>query len=353
MAIPVEKLGLSPRSDSDTIGLGWLRDLPDIRDYNPKSKVIADMLAFFRGSSKLPESIDLRSWCSPIKDQGQLGSCTAHAALDLFEYYERRAMGRSINASRLFLYKTTRDLMGVTGDTGANLRTTMKAITVFGAPPENYWTYDVSKFDAEPDAFLYSFGGNYKAFKYYRLDPPGVTSNDLLTSIKTHLYAGFLSSFGFTVCSSIEQASSTGKIPFPLQNEIVLGGHAANVVGYDDKIKILNTDCSLETIGAFRIRNSWGTRWGRNGYGWLPYDYVLRGLTADWWILISDPWIDTGSFFGGGGGHLFGEPESIPRNSYRCPKHKQIPTSEVDWHGTDAYCPHCGQKLMSSASRQR
>ena len=30
--------------------------------------------------------------------------------------------------------------------------------------------------------------------------------------------------------------------------------------------------------------------------GWLPYEYVLRGLAVDWWTLISAKWVDTGKF---------------------------------------------------------
>lgn len=49
-----------------------------------------------------------------------------------------------IDTLRLFLYKTTRNLLGWTGDTGAYLRTTLEALVLFGVPPENYWQYDAS-----------------------------------------------------------------------------------------------------------------------------------------------------------------------------------------------------------------
>ena len=55
------------------------------------------------------------------------------------------------------------------------------------------------------------------------------------------------------------------------------------------------------------IRNSWGTAWGQGGYGWLPYDYITKGLTADWWSLLKAEWLATGAFgagasaWGGGG----------------------------------------------------
>ena len=60
--------------------------------------------------------------CSPIEDQKTIGSCTAHAAVGIVEYFQRRAFGTHLDGSRLFVYKMTRNLMGVTGDTGAWLR---------------------------------------------------------------------------------------------------------------------------------------------------------------------------------------------------------------------------------------
>jgi C1A family cysteine protease len=130
----------------------------------------------------LPASVDLRQWCSPVEDQLSLGSCTANAAAGIIEYFERRAFGNSITASRLFIYKTTRDLLGWVGDTGAYLRSTMGALALFGAPPEKYWPYtDVQQpgpggirtFDEEPSAFVYELAEHWDAVSYFCLDPLG------------------------------------------------------------------------------------------------------------------------------------------------------------------------------------
>ncbi|MDP3331370.1 MAG: C1 family peptidase [Methylococcaceae bacterium] len=234
-----------------------------------------------------------------MEDQLNLGSCPANAGVGLLEYYERRAFGKHIDASRLFLYKTTRNLLGWTGDTGAYLRTTLEALVLFGVPPEDYWKYDVSKFDNEPTAFLYTFASNYQAIKYYRLDPSGTTKATLLNAIKTNLAAGLPSFFGFTVYNSYTQANAANKgaIPFPTAVDKIVGGHAVVVAGYNDSLVIKNTNTgAVATKGAFLIRNSWGTGWGDGGYGWLPYEYVLKGLAVDWWTLISAEWIDTGKF---------------------------------------------------------
>jgi C1A family cysteine protease len=280
--------------------MGWIPDYPDFRDYTEKTEEIKSVLGRGRKlkAKSLPASVDLREWCSPIEDQGSLGSCTAHAGVGLIEYYERKAFGRYIDASRLFLYKATRNLMKQKGDTGAYLRKTMGAMVLFGAPPEDYWPYtdDEKKFDQEPPAFCYAFAQNYQAIKYFRHDPPGTKPGEIVKGIKTYLAEGHPAMFGFTVYNSIEQADSTGQIPFPSQNERIEGGHAIVAAGYDDKMKIKNKLGKVETTGALLIRNSWGKEWGEKGYGWLPYEYIVRGLAEDFWSILKKEWIDTGEF---------------------------------------------------------
>jgi C1A family cysteine protease len=279
---------------------GWRPDYPDFRDYTLTTDQVKPMFGktgvLKTGKTSLPKTADLRKWCSPIEDQGQLGSCTANAGVGMVEYYERKAFGKHIDASRLFLYKATRTLMHEMGDTGAFLRSTMGALALFGVPPEEYWPYEIKKFDDEPATFCFAFAQNYQSLKYVRLDPADTPAKDVLTQIKTNMAAAIPAMFGFTVYSSISQADKDGKIPYPDKGEKIEGGHAIMAVGFDDGLKIKNEANGKQTTGALMIRNSWGTEWGDQGYGWLPYDYVLNGLAEDWWTLIDSKWVDTGEF---------------------------------------------------------
>lgn len=294
---------------NEPVGTGWLHPAPDLRDYtgnHEKIKPIRQKLKLRSGNKKLPETVDLREWCSPVENQQNIGSCTAQAATGIIEYFEKRAFGKYIEASRLFLYKTTRNLMKQKGDTGAWIRNVMGALVLCGVPDEKYWPYKVEDFDKEPGSFIYSIADEYSTLKYFCHDPlssakaseskAGKNRQDVLDSVKKYLEAGIPSMFGFWGFSSFNDSDFSGNIPYPGSDEQAEFGHAIAAVGYDDNRKINNTKYNVETKGALLIRNSWGEEWGEKGYGWLPYRYVTEGLATDFWSVLDMRWVETGQF---------------------------------------------------------
>ncbi|HUH64353.1 MAG TPA: C1 family peptidase [Terracidiphilus sp.] len=291
------------------VGTGWLPDRPDLRDYTDEHPVVLKMIEPLgivkakKAMKALPPAVDLRQWCSPVENQGSLGACTANAAVGVVEYYENRGFGKYIDGSRLFVYKTTRNLLGWAGDTGAFLRTTMGALAMFGVPPEPYWAYTDKQepginndryFDTEPTPFVYEMAQDFQSVSYFCHDPWQVTvpPANVLASVKTYLAYGIPAMFGFWGFPSSQNADVRGAFAFPAPGEQAVWGHAVVAVGYDDNIKITNLVSKHVTTGALLLRNSWGPAWGVNGYGYLPYDYVLAEYAQDFWSLLGMRWID-------------------------------------------------------------
>lgn len=298
---------------------GWLPDFPDIRDRSydyskpndksvpeyEKTESIKDMRQKAGEKSKkrlLTKSafpakaqVDTKFFC-PVDDQGPNNSCTAHAGTALVEYFENRVSGNFEKKSKMFLYKVTRNLMDFEGDTGAFVRSTMKALVLFGVPPEKYWPYTNDKIREEPTQFCYAFGQNYQAIQYYRLDKQDLKTDAVLQQIKINLVKQLPVMFGFTVYNNIAASKPTGMIAFPGKKNRLLGGHAVVAIGFDDKKSIEIEGETGKTVGALKIRNSWGEDWGENGYGWLPYKYLEEGLAKDFWSIIKNEWIDNKEF---------------------------------------------------------
>ena len=302
--------GVNPVTGRLIPGTGWLPDLPDMRDFAPDSDAIKPLNAKIQGlratgeaDRTLPRKLDLSNKCSPIQNQGDIGSCTAHATAGIIEYYMNLQASTQVatSRSRLFIYRATRDLMGVTGDTGAWLRSTMGALVLCGAPPERHWPYTdaVPDFDAKPPSFVYAIADNFEVTRYFCHDPFASqrTPDEVLTSVKTYLAAGIPSVFGFYGFVSAEDGDIPGAFPYPAPHESALWGHAVVAIGYDDDIEITNEAApTISTTGALRLRNSWGTKWGDKGYGWLPYGYVRDRLALDFWSLLSMELVETEQF---------------------------------------------------------
>lgn len=271
-------------------GLGWQRDLPDPRDYTPEHHEVSSLLSDLAlDDSSLPASVDHREddegvYLSPPDDQGRLNSSSAFACLALVEYFERRTLGRTFEGSALFLYEMARKLAGATGNTGIGIRTTLKALRRYGAPPEEMRPYSDQCVIEDPgDVSLLGFSRELERMVYFRLDTPNCEGSKKLVVLKSFLAAGFPVAFGFIVPRS---ATRNGVIPFRPTFDSYRGGQTVLAVGYNDK-RLPGKK------GAVLIRSSWGPCWGEAGCGWLPYSFVTHGQTADFWTIFSSDWADS------------------------------------------------------------
>lgn len=247
---------------------GWIPDLPDQRDQGYAAPPVP----------RLPRSVDLRRGFPPPYDQGDLGSCTANAIAGAFQFTRRKEkQGPDFVPSRLFIYYNERVVEGtVNEDSGAMLRDGMKVCAKLGACPEQSrppaagdWPYDIARFAVKPPPACYRVALRYQLLRYQRVAQS-------LAQMKGCLAQGYPFVFGFAVYEGIEsqEVTRTGEVPLPAPGERALGGHAVVAVGYDDAEE------------RFLVRNSWGARWGKKGYGTMPYAYLADAdLAADFWTI--------------------------------------------------------------------
>jgi hypothetical protein len=240
---------------------GCLHVAPSPRDFRAEPNV-----------TTLPRRVDLRSGCSAVEDQGQLGSCTANATVGAVEFLERAKGKPSIDLSRLFVYFNSRRAAGrVEADCGASIAGAMAALLAFGAPPEDEWPYDPERFTVEPDAGVYARALKHQPAEYARVDG--------LEAVKGALARQHPVVFGIDLPSRCyEEAGRNGKMPSVTAGDVEAarqggGGHSMLFVGYD------------MDEGTLLVRNSWGATWGDHGYCRMPFDVFEVGTgPGDTWI---------------------------------------------------------------------
>lgn len=277
---------------------GLLFGLPDLRDYGyDRIRPELDRLGFWNADNRPPKA-DLREWFPPVRDQGKIGSCTAHARSGIVGYFAQRTKGQTFIDSPLFAYKTTRNIMQMVGDSGAYIRKAMAALVRCGTVEEKYWPYSEAAFDEEPPAFIYSMAESFQGLKYFCVDPAESTrpGSGILADIIAHINLGLPLMFGFYGFESFELCFPQGEIAYPIVGEKAQWAHAVVACGYDDGKVITHPVSRAKTEGALLIRNCWGMDWGYAGYGWLPYSYVLSKFASDFWGLISMEWVDSEEF---------------------------------------------------------
>lgn len=263
---------------------GWTPSKPDFRDIPFSApRVVLD---------NLPLAVDLSQpslqapW-SPTFDQGNIGSCGPQTSAGdiIFAALRQQGLMSVPKPSRLFIYWCTRFLMGtVNSDSGVDNRTMLKALSRFGWCDETLWEYDISRFRVQPSKECFDQGVKRKVIQYQ-------TVPQNLETMKGCLAGGDPFIFGFSVYSSVDESDRTGMIPMPARADAQVGGHDILIVGYND-----GPDESLGIPPRhFKLRNSWGPRWGQGGYGFIPYEYAGNPqLAGDFWTVRHSAYVPEG-----------------------------------------------------------
>ncbi len=276
--------------------LGKIRRPRDLRNYSMKHPKVIDYFTktgiLFKAENPkvLPSSVDNRIYCSPVKNQGSLGACVSFTTTAILEYLEKLNYNNYIDASELYCYYKI-DQYDPTSlnncDGGSTVQHGMNELKTIGIPPTSCYPYMErcplplipSQCDIE--------ASNYKAISYVDLYQGTSDLQQVINNIKANVSEKIPVAFGFYVYSQPYSDNTNGEWYLPCVTDSEIGGHSVQIVGYDDNKIIQNPHCNMNTLGAFIIKNSWGLGWGINGFGWIPYNYILDSRFSDEAFIIT------------------------------------------------------------------
>jgi len=162
--------------------------------------------------SLLPHLVDLRDHCSPVEDQGRVGSCVANAVVGAMEHQHRKGGRVAVDLSRMFVYFNARRMRGgEQQDRGTTIAAGMAAFLAFGAPPESRWPYDPSLVTKVPGADVFQQALEYVPAEYARVDG--------FEHVQGALARGYPVVFSASIPERCyQEAGRTGVVPRPIRN---------------------------------------------------------------------------------------------------------------------------------------
>lgn len=211
---------------------------------------------------KLPSSIDLSDEFPPVGNQGRLGSCVTFAIAYAYKTYQEGLDQKwNVNSnehifSPAYLFSQLHSSDTENGG-GTNFSDAFRLLQTQGCTTLSDMPYDGQPFGwkTKPTSQQKTNASKYKIKSWYQL--PSGNYN----AIKEQLANGNSVVIGTSVYPDFDKLCSENPIYDDASGKS-RGYHALCVVGYDD------------SKNAVKFINSWGTRWGLNGYGWMSYDLI-------------------------------------------------------------------------------
>ncbi|OXM55638.1 hypothetical protein CFP75_00770 [Amycolatopsis alba DSM 44262] len=227
-----------------------------------------------------------RAWFPPVLDHRDQPTCTAAVVTALAAYQVRRLTGLDWTPSVLFNYVTSRMISGHGRLRGSRLDWAFAAWHRFGLPSEADWPFSAAQIDRIPTKACFLRAKAFRGIGYRRLDTGEQAPGEPLARIRAAVGSGTPVSLEFPLNPAQLTAMDSGRLPMLPDDAKVFARHVVLVTGYDDNAYAGTEPGSGEELtGALLVRNSWGTGWGDEGYGWLPYRYCDKGLTSHHWTV--------------------------------------------------------------------
>jgi len=215
-------------------------------------------------SISLPPSFDWREQggVTPVKDQGNCGSCWAFGTVAPLESAIKIKEGKTVDLSEQWLVSCNKDYWGCDGGWWAHDYHEWKKGSCggTGAVLESDFSYSASD---------ESCNGPYQ--HPYILENWAFIGSEYGTPVKSAIKQAIID-YG-PVSASVRATSDWNYYNGGVYNNDAVGrvNHAITIVGWDD---------AMGSNGVWIIKNSWGSGWGDNGYMYIEYGCSSIGYSA-------------------------------------------------------------------------
>lgn len=230
--------------------LGALDPKVDLRDYSYEPEVAM-------AANELPEEFEL--WTPDIKNQGAVGSCVAHTAAEIEEYFNHIEGKDNRKLSVGYIYGCRYGYK----DEGMYLRDALKTLANRGI-----CTYDEFPYNKEVPTIIELFNKQdekgwetdsaHKISTYFRIK----ANNDETLQKKVKMCLLNNGPVMMSVPWYKDFKVENGIITSPSNMNTTQGGHCIYLYGWDKN--------------GWKIQNSWGSFWGNGGRAIYPYNYPIN-----------------------------------------------------------------------------
>lgn len=224
---------------------GWQKDHPDSRDFSAKKFIVA---TFPLPSTYLvyPNTI--------IYDQGSYPACAGYASAGVKTDEEYIQSRQKYMFDGLWLYNECKKIDNLPGVAGTGLRYALQ--TLFDQGIKQTGLPCTKKLPAS----------NWKIKAYFRIEQDSTA--DFIKQVVFQYGSVLIGSRWYASWMDVKEV-------FPAPGNIIMGGHAYRVCGWNET--------------GFIIINSWGKKlWGVDGVATMPYDMFMGTVlpNGDVWKLI-------------------------------------------------------------------
>lgn len=252
---------------------GWRPDPPN-KIYKKFERSLLSLIPSKVQYTSSSGEIDLRPYTSTRHGQGKTSSCTANAVVKALEIKKIILHGHEhhVDLSRLFLYYYARDRMTpseTNKDDGTHISLVCDVLQDLGVCREEMHPFSKDNVLVKPSVMATREARLNKIKGHFKLKSQG---NDLIDDILFNLQAGNPVVFGTAIGEDwLKYRGGKEPLTVPLFPK---GHHAMVVVGFVN--------------GLFIIENSWGMKWGEEGFGYAAPELFKHPSTRDLWVIVDD-----------------------------------------------------------------